>query len=52
MLDNYSKEISSILKENDVDVGDKVKIIRGGDTFIGRVMPRISFGDENSLIIK
>ena len=52
MLDNYSKEIISILKENYIDVGDKIKIIRDGDTFIGRVMPRISFGDENSLIIK
>ena len=52
MLHNYSKEIISILTENDIDVGDKIKIIKDGNIFIGRVMPRISFGDENSLIIK
>ena len=48
----YSKKILTELKKKKIDVGDKVRVTKGKETYEGTLMPRIEMGDPNSLIIK
>ena len=48
----YSKKINSILRENKIDVGDEISIMTTKGKFKGIVLPRISFGNNDALMLK
>lgn len=48
----YSKEIEKMLKNNKIEVGDRIEIKKEEKTFSGILMPRIDMGDRNALVIK
>ena len=48
----YSKQVEVLLKQKEINVGDRIEIIRNGKTFQGILMPRIESGDTSKLIIK
>ncbi len=52
MLENYSKDIQKALKKAKINVGGRVLIKKGKQTYEGLLMPRIEMGDTNSLVIK
>jgi len=49
---SYSKEIEKILKLKKIELGDRIKVIKGKRSYEGFLMPRIELGDKNSLIMK
>ena len=48
----YSKEIERILKRKKIEVGNRIRVIRGKEVFEGLLMPRIELGDKSTLILK
>jgi len=48
----YSKQILAEIKKKGIEIGDKVKVTKGKESYEGTLMPRIELGDENSLIVK
>ncbi len=48
----YPKEIEEIFKRKGIRVGSRVKITKGKQTYEGILMPRISLGDKNNIVIK
>ncbi len=51
MISSYSDAISKSLKKIGVDIGYRISVTRGKESYEGVLMPRVS-GDSNSLIIK
>ncbi len=51
MISNYSEGISKPLEKLEIDVGSRVSVSKGKETYEGILMPRIS-GDPHSLVIK
>ncbi|MFH8080473.1 MAG: Glu-tRNA(Gln) amidotransferase subunit GatD [Candidatus Aenigmatarchaeota archaeon] len=51
MSNEYSKNIQEILKENNIKIGDKVRVMKNGMELNGILMPRVE-GDNSILIIK
>ncbi len=52
MLENYSLGIQKSLKKINANVGDRIKLIKKGESYEGLVMPRIKLGDKNSIVLK
>ena len=48
----YSKKASNLLSVLKVDVGDRIRVIAGGKTHEGLLMPRIGTGDTDCLTLK
>lgn len=48
----YSQKIRKVLRQKNIEIGNKVKIIKGKKTYEGILMPRIELGDPNYLILK
>src|SRR5438445_176426 len=48
----YSYEVDSFLKSKKVNIGDRIKIIKGKNVYEGLLMPRIELGDPSSIVIK
>ncbi len=46
----YSKEVEKILRG--IEVGDRIKITKGADTYEGILLPRIESGDKSTIVIK
>ncbi len=46
----YSKEVERTLRG--INVGDRIKITKGSDTYEGILMPRIGMGDKSSIVVK
>lgn len=51
MLDNYSPELQKIFKRERIDVGQRILIEKGGETWEGFLLPQ-SAGDPNNIVIK
>jgi glutamyl-tRNA(Gln) amidotransferase subunit D len=48
----YSADIERVLKNKQIKVGDRIKLIKNGKFFEGILMPRIEMGDQNCLTVK
>jgi len=48
----YSKEIERILERKGIQVGDRIRILKGKEIYEGILMPRIEMGDASCLVIK
>jgi glutamyl-tRNA(Gln) amidotransferase subunit D len=48
----YSENIEKILKNKQIKVGDKIRLVKNGKIFEGILMPRIEMGEQNCLTIK
>ncbi len=48
----YSQEIESLLKANNISIGDRVRIEKKGRTFEGFLMPKSEVGDPNCIVVK
>jgi glutamyl-tRNA(Gln) amidotransferase subunit D len=48
----YADAIQDRLDENDIAIGDRVKITTGSTTYTGILMPRSEQGDSSTLVIK
>jgi glutamyl-tRNA(Gln) amidotransferase subunit D len=50
MLENYSAKIKKALKG--INVGDRISIAKGKQTYEGLLMPKTELGDENCIVLK
>ncbi len=48
----YSKKIEKILKKSRIGVGDRIKVVKGKESYEGILMPRIELGDKDCLVLK
>lgn len=48
----YSREVTDVLKEKKISVGDRIEVRKDFRTYTGILMPRIEMGDRNCLVIK
>ncbi len=48
----YSNDIEDLLKKNKIEIGDKIRIEKNNDEFIGTLLPRPDIGDKNTILIK
>ncbi len=51
-LEGYKGRAYEILSSANVSVGDKIRIIRDGETYEGGLMPRSELGDDLHVVIK
>lgn len=48
----YSANIERVLRDKQIKVGDRIRIVKSGKVFEGILMPRIEMGNQNCLTIK
>ena len=48
----YSKEIEKILRKSKIRIGDRIRVIKGKESYEGILMPRIELGDPSCLVLK
>ena len=48
----YAKNIEKVFKRKGIEVGDRIRIKKGKESYEGILMPRIELGDNSCLIIK
>jgi len=48
----YSKEVERILRRKNIQVGDRIRVLKGKEKYEGILMPRIEMGDTSCLVIK
>ncbi len=48
----YSQEIGKLLKAKNINIGDRIQITKGKETYEGILMPRIELGDTSAIVIK
>lgn len=48
----YDEEIRDVLEEEDIETGDRIKVVSEGEGYEGRLMPRSGQGDTSSIVLK
>ncbi|MCX6818768.1 MAG: Glu-tRNA(Gln) amidotransferase subunit GatD [Candidatus Aenigmarchaeota archaeon] len=51
MDDNYSKEVQAILKKDKIEIGQRIAVQKGSESYEGFLMPK-SAGDANCIVLK
>ena len=52
ILTGYKGRVLKLLEEAKMEIGDNIRIIRGGEIFEGTLMPRYELADDEHIVVK